>query len=147
MKFDIAQAWGCKSEINLKGLNRAVQILVVDSILIMPKTDGGIRHLVADEYNPIVSRIGFDLGHRRVRPGHDGGLHAHCVTDRRKRERRVDAGHAILTVRGVVVLIALPRMSLAPGIFMRCDVLRLGEVGRAWIERRVQVIDLNQNSV
>ena len=32
------------------------------------------------------------------------------------------------------------RMSLAPGIFMRSDVLRFGKIGRARIVRRVQVI-------
>ena len=60
MKFDVAQVCGCNPKGNLKGLNRAIQILVIDSVLIMPNAGGGTRDLVADEHDAIVSRIRFD---------------------------------------------------------------------------------------
>ena len=71
-----------ESQINLEGLNRALQVLVIDGILIVPNIRRWIRHLVADEYDPIVSRVGFDLLHRRARPSHDGRLRSHGVANR-----------------------------------------------------------------
>ncbi len=38
-------------------------------------------------------------------------------------------------------------MRLAPGVFKRSNVCRFGEIGRAGIERRVQVIDFNNDPV
>ncbi len=66
---------------NLEGLNGTIQVLIIDGILIMPNPLRWVCHLVADEYNPIVSRVGFDLGHRRARPGVDGRLHSHRATN------------------------------------------------------------------
>ena len=36
-------------------------------------------------------------------------------------------------------------MRLAPAVFVRGDILRFGKVGRALIQRCVQIIDFNQN--
>ena len=52
-----------------------------------------------------------------------------------------------LTVGDIVIHIALPRVSLAPGVLMRGDVLRLGEIGRARIQRRIQVVHFDQKPV
>ena len=40
-----------------------------------------------------------------------------------------------LTIGSVVIHVALPWMRLAPGVFVRSDILRFGEIGGAWILR------------
>ena len=44
-------------------------------------------------------------------------------------------------------MVALPCMSLAPGVFMWSDVLTFGEVGRARIQRCVQVAHCHRDPV
>ena len=41
--------------------NRPIKILVVEGILIMPNPSHGMGHFVAEQPEPIVGRIGFDL--------------------------------------------------------------------------------------
>jgi hypothetical protein len=130
-----------------EGLNRAIEVLVIERVLIVPYPCIWSCHLVANKANAIVARSGLDLVHRRASPGVDSGLHSHRVTDGRKCERRVNAADAILTVRSVVILVAFTGMSLAPVVLVLGDVLRFGKIGRAWIEACVQISDLNQNSV
>ena len=47
-----------------------------------------------------------------------------------------------LTVGSIVIHVALAWMRLAPGIFVRGDILRFGEIGRARILRWIQVARL-----
>ena len=42
----------------------------------------------------------------------------------------VDSGYAVPTVRSVVIHVALVRMTLAPGAFVRDDVIRFSKIGR-----------------
>jgi hypothetical protein len=58
-------------------LNGAVEVLVIDSVLIVPNPGSGTGNLVAYKQNAIVSGIGLDLLYRRVRPGHDGRLRSY----------------------------------------------------------------------
>ena len=44
-------------------------------------------------------------------------------------------------------MVALARMTLAPGVFMRGDILSFGKIGGARIERCVQIIYLTNNPV
>ena len=64
-----------------------------------------------------------------------------------KTERLIDSGYAVVTLRSVVIHVALVRMTLAPSAFVRDDVIRFSKIGRAWVHRRAQVININQNSV
>ena len=57
------------------------------------------------------------------------------------------AGDIETAVGRIVVHVALPGMGLAPGVLMRSDVLRFGVIGRARIQRRVQVVLFHQKPV
>jgi hypothetical protein len=131
-----------------EGLNCAIEIFVIDRVVIMPDSSRRMRHLIADKENAIVSRIGLELVHSGSSscPGLDCGLHSHCATNGAKRETR-SAGNMELTVRDVVKHVALVRMALAPRVFMRSDVCGFAEIRRIWIQCRVQVADLDPDAV
>ena len=145
MKSDITHG-RARSQRHSERLNRAIQILVIDRVLVMPDSSGRICDLVANEGNAIDSRSRLDLVDRRSGPGLDGRLHSHRGSDGRKGETG-GASHTELTVGDIVVHVALPRMSLAPGVFMGSDVLTFGPVGRARIQRCVQIALLHLEPV
>ncbi|PYL60119.1 MAG: hypothetical protein DMF24_11140 [Verrucomicrobia bacterium] len=82
METDVADV-DARSQRHAKGLNSAIEVLVIQRILIMPDSRCGIGHLVAHEPDTIVTRIGLDLIYQCAgrSPGHDGRLHSHCVTN------------------------------------------------------------------
>src|SRR2546428_3753410 len=130
-----------------EGLNRAIQILVIDRVLIVPNSSGWVCHFIANECNAIVSRIGLDLIDGCSAPGKDGRLRSCRGSNRRKREIRRAAADTELTIGDVVVHVALPGISLAPGVFMWSDVLTFGEIGRALILRCVQIAHCHRDPV
>ena len=115
----------------LEGLNRAVQILIIDSVLTMITAVNRCQ-FICNEENAIVTWIRFDPYYCRAsrRPSHDGRLLSHRVADEIKGERLVDSKYAALTIRCVVIHVALVRMTLAPGAFVRDDVFRFSKIGR-----------------
>ena len=130
MKSDITHG-NSRSQRHTERLNRAVQVLVINRILVMPDASGGICHLAANESNAIDPRSRLDLVDRRSGPGLDRRLHSHRGPDGRKGEIHLVAGsNTELTIGDIVVLVALPRISLAPGVFMWSNVLTFGEVSR-----------------
>jgi hypothetical protein len=148
MKSDTVQCRNSlRGENNFNGLDGAIEVLIVDGIFVVPDSGGGVSNLVTNEYNPVIVGIGLHLVYRGTGPGPDGGLHSHRRCLRTKVERGIDPAHAIPTVRGIVILVAFSGMCLAPSVFMRSDVLGLGKISRAGIERCVQIIDLNKNPV
>lgn len=112
-------------------MNGSIKILVVKRVLIVPDAGGRVAHFVTHEPNSIVMRIGLNLIYRRASPGFDSWLLTHRAAYRTKTKRLVDAGYRVLLVRGVVVHVALVRVNLAPGTFVRHDVLRFGKICRA----------------
>ncbi len=48
------------SQRNTERLNRAIQILIMDGVFIMPDAGGWVRHLVGNERTTIDSRRGLD---------------------------------------------------------------------------------------
>src|SRR6266852_3783479 len=44
-----------------KRLNRTIQVLVIDRVLVVPNSSGWVGHSIANVRNAIVSRIGLDL--------------------------------------------------------------------------------------
>ena len=60
MKTDVADVYP-GSERHAKGLNAAVEVLVIQGILIVPDPSSGIRHFVAHKPNTIVTRVRLDL--------------------------------------------------------------------------------------
>jgi hypothetical protein len=148
VELDVTQRnW--KPEENLKGLNCAVEVHVKDGILIMPHPGIWPRYLGTDEEDPIVTRIGFDLADCRARtcPGLDSRLHSDRTTHRRKSEIWRAAADRKLTIREIVKHVALCRMRLAPGVFMRANVSGFTKISGSRISRRSQVSHVNQDPV
>ena len=150
MKFDVADI-DPSSYRHAERLNRAIEVLVIKRVLIVPDASRWVGHLVTDEENAVAVRWGsrswLDLIYRCARPGFNGWLLSHGRANRAKTEIRRPATHGVLLIRGVVVHVALVRMSLAPGAFMRDDIFRFGKIGRARIPCRNQVTGLHQNPV
>jgi len=147
MKTDVTDVYS-RSDRHTERLNRAIEIFVIDRVVIMPDSGRRIRHLVADEENTIVTGVGFDLVHSGAssRPCLDRGLHSHCATNGAKRETR-SARDTELTVRDVVEHVALVRMTLAPRVLMRSNVCSFAEIRRIWIQCCVQVAVLDPDPV
>ena len=147
MKTDVTDV-SSGSQRHSERLNRAVQVLVIDGVLVVPNLISRVSYLVSHKPDAIVAWIRLDLGHRRARtcPGHDGRLHSRSATEGRKCEIGC-AADLILAVGGAVVHVALPGMRLAPGVFTRGDILRFGEIGRAYIERCIEVVHFHENPV
>ena len=131
---------------NSERLNRAIEVLVIDRVLIMPNSSGWVCHFITNECNAIVSRIGLDPIDGCSGPGKNGRLRYRRGSNGRKCEIR-DATDTELTIGDVVVHVALPGISLAPGVFMGSDVLSFGEIGRAGILRYVQVAHCHRDPV
>lgn len=145
MKSDVTEI-GSRAERHAKGLNAAVEILVVQCVLIVIDSRRGIGHFATHKPDPVVSRIRLDLIYRRPGPRRDGWMHSHGRTKRGKCEVRC-AINRILTVGSVVIHVALPGMGLTPLVLKRRDILHFNEVGCALIERGVQITDINANPV
>src|SRR5215831_9213916 len=132
-----------------KRLNGAIQVLVIDGILVVKNASRRVRYSETHKENAIISRIRADLVYARARracPSHNGRLSSHRAAKRCKREA-CGAAHAILTIGGVVEHVALAGVRLAKGEFARSDVLRFGKIGRAGVLRCVQITGLNANPV
>ena len=129
-----------------KRLNRPIQILVIERVLVMPNSSRWVCHFIANECDAVVSRIGLDPIDGRSGPGKNGRLRSHRGSNRRKPETRGSADSE-LTIRDVVVHVALPGISLAPDVFMWSDVLTFGKIGRARILRCVQVAHCHRDPV
>src|SRR5436190_467430 len=99
----------------------------------MPDSSGWIGDLIPNESDAINCWSRLDLVNRRAGPGHDRRLHSHCGPDGIKGKRTAGTDCTELTVGDIVVLVALSRISLAPGVFMRSDILAFTEVSRAWV--------------
>ena len=113
-----------------EGLNRAIEVLIMDGVFIMPNAGGRVRHFVGDERTAIDSRRGLDRTDGRAGPGTGRRNHSHRGADRRKGETR-RAGDIVATIGGIVIHVALTGMGLAPGVFLRAVVLHFSVISRA----------------
>ena len=114
-----------------EGLDRAIEVLVVERVFVVPDAGTGVRYFEAHEPDTIVSRVGLMLVYRRAGPGHDRWLLTHGRAHSAKGEVCRAATHVIPLVGSIVVHVALARMTLAPGVFVRDDVFRFGKIGSA----------------
>src|SRR5438552_17909611 len=96
----------------------------------MPNPGRRIGHFVSDERTAIDSWNRLDCIDGRSSPGIDRRDHSHGGAAGRKSETR-GAGDIVPTVRSVVVHVALARMTLAPSVFVRDDVLRFSKIRRS----------------
>ena len=89
MKSDIAQIRRKTWKNNFEGLDGTIQVRVKHSVVIMPNSGGGASHLVTDEEDSVVARVGLNLLYCSARscPRLESGLHSDRGTDRRKIEK------------------------------------------------------------
>ena len=80
VKSDVTDI-GSSTQRHAKGLNAAIEILVVQGVLIVIDSRRGIGHFVAHKPDTIVSRIRLLLIYRRPCPSHDGRVHSHGRTN------------------------------------------------------------------
>ena len=146
MKSDVRDVYSGSNR-HAERLDGAIEILVIEREFIVPDASSGVGDFVAHEPDAVGSSRRLNLVYRRAHPSHNGRLLSHGGACATKTKGLVDSGYAVLTVRSVVVHVALARMTLAPDAFVRDDVIRFGKIRRPRIERGVQVVNVNQNSV
>jgi hypothetical protein len=112
-------------------LDGAIEVFVMERVFVVPDARTWIRHFVAHKPDAIVSRVRLNLVHGRACPSFNGRVLSRRGACASKTKGLVDSGYAVPTVRSVVVHVALARMTLAPGVFVRDDVLRFGKIRRS----------------
>src|SRR5688572_10452572 len=132
---------------NTKRLDRAIDILVIDGVLVMPYARRRIGHLITYDSDTVIPGI-----RREGRPaGTVPGIDRRPLPDRRSGGREAErAGrtvNVVTPVRDVVVHVALAGIRLAPDVFVRGYVLSLGIIGGAHVLSRAQIGDLRQDPV
>ena len=119
-------------------LNGAIEVLVIERVLIMPHASRWVGYLPAHKPDTIGAWSGLDrVAHRRASPGGNGRLLSHGGGCGTKTKRLIDSDYVVLTVRSVVIHVAFRRMSRAPDAFIRDDIIRFGKVLRPYVHRRV----------
>src|SRR5204863_102739 len=128
---DIAHS-DSRSQWHTEGLNCTIKILVIERVFIVPNPTDRARHLITDEGTSIDSGVRFNHVDCCAGPSADGSGRSDRVSDSGKVEtgRATDAK---LPVRRIVIHVALSGVRLAPGVFMRGDILRFGKIGCARI--------------
>ena len=113
--------WGMKANVayvhawpqrDTKGLNAAVQVLVIQAVLIVPDSLRRICHFVTQQPDSVIARIRLVLGYCRASscPSLDGRLHSHGRCGGCKGITVAAAADSEPPVRGVVIHVALPWM-------------------------------------
>ena len=131
---------------NTERLNRAIEVLVIDGVLIVPDASARVCDLISHEADAVVTGVGFEATDRCSRPRVNGGSGLDRGAGGRKGEFTT-LFDSELTIRDVVIHVALSRVSLTPGPLVRSDVLPFGIVGRPGIQGRAQVVTAHQNPV
>lgn len=93
VKPDVSNG-NARSQGHGKRLDRAIEILVIERVFIVPCAIAQIGYFVTHEPDPIVARIGFELAHRCAGPGFNGRLLSEGGTGQRKGERGRSTGHS-----------------------------------------------------
>ena len=130
MKSDVAYVYS-GSKRHAERLNGAIEILVAQRVFIVPHASSWVRDLVTREPDAIGSRNRLNLVYCRAGPSHDSRRLAHRGACASKSEGLVDSGYGVPFVRSVVIHVALARMTLAPGVFVRDDVFRFSKIRRS----------------
>src|SRR5690606_5323118 len=78
---------------NGERLNSAVQVLIVDSVFIVPEVRPELRYLIGNAGNAVGPRCGLKVNNCRAGPSHYSGLRANGRSYRREAERAGGAVH------------------------------------------------------
>ena len=134
MKSDVTDV-SASTQRNAEGLNRAVEVLIINSVFVVPHARAWVCDLVANESDAIVSRVRLDLAQSCASPcpRRYGGPPPNRVTNSRKSEIRCPV-HREFAIGDVVIHVALPGMIVAPIVFMRSNILRFGKVRCALVK-------------
>ena len=97
MKSDVADV-NARAQRHCERLNAAIEVLIVERILIMPDSDGRVAHFVTHEPNTVVAVIRVDLIHRRASPGCDRWLLTHRATNGAETKGLIDSTYSVLLV-------------------------------------------------
>ena len=124
-----------------------IEVLVIDRVFIVPDTIRWVGYLVTHKPDPVVPWIRFDLIYCRASPRHNGRVLSHGGSCGIKTKGLVNSEYAVLTVGCVVIHVALGRVTLTPGAFVRDDVIRFGKICSPGVEGRIQVVNVNENSM
>ena len=132
VKSDVRDVYS-GSERHAERLDRAIEVLVIERVFIVPDASSRVGDFVAHEPDTIVEVIGFELVYRRTSPSRDRGMLSHGGSRTSKTKGLTNSGYGVGTVRSVVIHVALVRMTLAPGAFVGDDVFRFGKIRRAHV--------------
>jgi len=147
MKSDVRDVYSGSNR-HTEGLDGTIEILVIERVFIVPDASTRVRDLIAHEPDTVGSGSGLDrIAHRRASPSFNSGLLSHGETHGAKTKRLIDSSYAVLTVRSVVIHVAFRGMRRAPDAFVRDDVICFGKILRPSVQRRVQVVNVNEHSV
>ena len=146
MKTDVRDVYSWPN-CNAERLDRAIEVLVVESVFIVPDASGGVCDFEAHEPDTIISRVRLLLVYRCPCPGRDRRMLSHGGSRASKTKGLINSGYGVGAVRSVVIHVALVRMTLAPGAFVRHNIFGFGKIRRSRVQRRVQVVNVDQNSV
>ena len=100
MKLDVSDI-DARSYRHAERLNRAIEVLVIKRVLIVPHAATQVGYFVTHVPNAIGARSRQDLVYRRAictNPSHNGRLLSHSRASRTKIEIRRPATHSMLTV-------------------------------------------------
>jgi hypothetical protein len=129
VKFNVSDIYSSAHR-HAERLNRAVEVHVKESILIMPDASRWVGYLVTHKPDAIVSWGWTNLVHCRAcsYPSLDGRLHSRCASRRCKSESVRTAANRKRAIGEIVEHVALIRMRLTPGKFMRGNVRSFAEI-------------------
>ena len=97
MKSDVGDVYSWPNR-HAERLDRAIEVLVVESIFIVPNARTGVRHFVAHEPDTVGSGCGFDLVYCRTGPGRDRRMLSHGGSCASKTKGLINSGYGVRTV-------------------------------------------------
>jgi hypothetical protein len=94
MKTNVRDVYS-RSNRNAERLDRAIEVLVVKSIFIVPDASAGVRYLETHKPNTVGSGSGLDLVYRRTGPSRDRRMFSYSGSCAAKTERLVNSGYGV----------------------------------------------------
>jgi len=97
MKFDVANvdAWAQRHS---ERLNAAVEVLIIERVLIMPDSGRWVAHFVTHEPDTVHAVIRVELGYRCTSPGCNRWLLTHRAAHGTETKGLIDSAYGVLLV-------------------------------------------------